>query len=933
MGSRVDLGAGFPSSSEDSSTSINSVLRISSAAQTEADATAQRWRGLVPLVGVEAARGEAPLVPVDLEVEAAAEPAWQPPAWKRKGSPGTSKHQGPLPAQIPKKHLPKQMHGVCYNCGDPEHIRAYCTNKSRCFVCGIEGHRSKDCTSKRPRSPSDSSNGGDDRGRLPVRQRIGAGGGGVGQLPLPPPVGPGGARVPARQRIGEGATGIGAEGVKFMAGQAGSGDGVGPSRSWSAIARGVEGTPRLSVPFSSSERTEVVPATQPLWPGKICVVDPSPEMRRLEEELDLSLLASTGGDGPTPTVMRAGEAIRAHFNLSQADVSLVRHRPADFLLIFGFAAARKRVLDAGYMRRTNMLLFFRPWSRLEGASGRTMLSKVEVEMIGIPSHDWEMRSAEVLLQDSGWVDDVDFVTVSRSDMSRFRFTAWTPNPAMIPPANTLAVTEPDVEGRLKPPERGLRFRQKLDALLYPVQIKVREIEPSPPPSPGRSPDDHRWNDGDSGHNGHPSDWEADDVDEVLPPPPPPPPRGPILNKGRYGRGGGGGTRRPASASVGQPSSAACVRPVLAPVAVAVSAQTPQSSRRPALASVVERPAAVSVSAPQSSGRPTGTSVGHDVAAMCTPAPHSGRVLPVAAGSSPGRWDPRASVSLPRHVVTVPGHPTSGVEPAMPLAGPASPQSLEARRDGTCELVGGIQTSPCLWVTPGVVCAQGKVVGQASMVSPLPHTSSEFSVESDERVDFRGRPVNRWDSSGGSSSSDVDHSCQVLARTVVDQCSPLAGVGLCMPPTVGSPAFVDRLDSCEEERWACMASHACVLQAPAVAASPQEQVRSFVEMMAGTPRTPILSAGTVLRRRNLKVVPPSFKPRRSARLAKDKRPGSTAPQKAQGNLMRKMGLVADDAVVSDEDLKYYVEAFNKPLSSSEIRALAMLFNITVEEGQP
>ncbi|KAM0848644.1 hypothetical protein ACQ4PT_054240 [Festuca glaucescens] len=166
-------------------------------------------------------------------------------------------------------------------------------------------------------------------------------------------------------------------------------------------------------------------------------------MERLEAELSMALLGSLGGDGPKLSVHDAGDAIRAHFCLSHSDVSLVAYHPEDYLLLFGNDQARSLVLNAGGLQTEQMLLFVKPWSRHEGPISRTMFSKVEVQMVGIPGHAWEMRSADVLLQDSCWIDEVDFATISRSDMSCFRFSAWTPDPARIPLANTLAVTEPD----------------------------------------------------------------------------------------------------------------------------------------------------------------------------------------------------------------------------------------------------------------------------------------------------------------------------------------------------------------------------------------------------------------------------------------------------------------------------------------------------------
>lgn len=40
---------------------------------------------------------------------------------------------GPRPSSTPRPDLPPELAGLCYNCLE-DHIRAFCTNKARCFV-------------------------------------------------------------------------------------------------------------------------------------------------------------------------------------------------------------------------------------------------------------------------------------------------------------------------------------------------------------------------------------------------------------------------------------------------------------------------------------------------------------------------------------------------------------------------------------------------------------------------------------------------------------------------------------------------------------------------------------------------------------------------------------------------------------------------------
>jgi hypothetical protein len=64
------------------------------------------------------------------------------------------------------------------------------------------------------------------------------------------------------------------------------------------------------------------------------------------------------------------------------------------------------------------------------------------------------------------------------------------------------------------------------------------------------------------------------------------------------------------------------------------------------------------------------------------------------------------------------------------------------------------------------------------------------------------------------------------------------------------------------------------------------------------------------------------------VALDRRCGSSALQKAQCNLAKKMGIVEEEGKISDQDLQRYLDAFNRGLSSSEVGALALLFSIQV-----
>ena len=69
--------------------------------------------------------------------------------------------------------------------------------------------------------------------------------------------------------------------------------------------------------------------------------------------------------------------------------------------------------------------------------------KVEIEVDGIPAHAWDLDTASKLLAPQCWIERQDEATASKSDMSTFKVSAWTKDPASIPAAKTLLIAEPE----------------------------------------------------------------------------------------------------------------------------------------------------------------------------------------------------------------------------------------------------------------------------------------------------------------------------------------------------------------------------------------------------------------------------------------------------------------------------------------------------------
>jgi hypothetical protein len=115
----------------------------------------------------------------------------------------------------------------------------------------------------------------------------------------------------------------------------------------------------------------------------------------------------------------------------------------------------------------------------------------DVEIRGIPSHAWEQRTADVLLEGYGLVESVDASTMNRHDMSCFKLSLRTHNAEAIPATRWLAVPEPDSGCRLQVSAGRRRPRSGTVAVLwYRVRFCVTGVlrdgpdsRPPPPPLP------------------------------------------------------------------------------------------------------------------------------------------------------------------------------------------------------------------------------------------------------------------------------------------------------------------------------------------------------------------------------------------------------------------------------------------------------------------
>lgn len=122
--------------------------------------------------------------------------------------------------------------------------------------------------------------------------------------------------------------------------------------------------------------------------------------------------------------------------------------------------------------------------------------------------------------------------------------------------------------------------------------------------------------------------------------------------------------------------------------------------------------------------------------------------------------------------------------------------------------------------------------------------------------------------------------------------------------------------------------------PAVSSSKDpEQLQELLSQIRAHVVSPLLPLPDVqaVRRRRYKFVPESEKRRSSRLAAKARTKPASAVKRSQQVLMAKMGIAAQEEVISDSHLAQYAQFFQGPMTISQVQALAALFGLTVPVG--
>lgn len=369
--------------------------------------------------------------------------------WMRKESRATRRKLY-RPQPRPRRLVPADLRGLCFNCFSPAHRAAQCRSRPRCFKCRGVGHRSYVC---------------------PGAARL------AGERLAP------GGRVLVWRRIS--AT---APTMESAAGMASAG----------AAQSSVEAAPAVSAPeegrarrqrrprrrrrpardgSTSSRRNfgansgDASPGQQALDDGASpaltlpYIINWSDRLAQAEQALHRAVIATIVGDVSQASSTAVAGLLAAKFDLDAAALPVHRASPSAFIVVLADEAEACRVASDNSEPPGNgsFRVHCRRWTR-QALSGTILPSRVDVELQGVPAHAWEVSTAESLLNPFAWVEQIHENTRNREDYSVFRLKAWCLNLEVIPPARDLVIVEPPTMIVESPPVKR--------ALSYPVQISV-----------------------------------------------------------------------------------------------------------------------------------------------------------------------------------------------------------------------------------------------------------------------------------------------------------------------------------------------------------------------------------------------------------------------------------------------------------------------------
>ena len=175
-------------------------------------------------------------------------------------------------------------------------------------------------------------------------------------------------------------------------------------------------------------------------------IAPSEEMVSAQVKLGLSLVVSVGAiPSPSETwvisAREAGEALRPAKSLPVSSFAIRPYWPENFLVTCRDQETKGRMMEPRSLTCLDFVLTLSPWSRHSLANPRVLNYEICVDIIDIPAHAWETRTAETLVADFAYIKWVSPITIARIDMSCFRVCLCARTPNSIPQARWIEIPE------------------------------------------------------------------------------------------------------------------------------------------------------------------------------------------------------------------------------------------------------------------------------------------------------------------------------------------------------------------------------------------------------------------------------------------------------------------------------------------------------------
>jgi hypothetical protein len=121
---------------------------------------------------------------------------------------------------------------------------------------------------------------------------------------------------------------------------------------------------------------------------------------RVKHDLCKALSVSVVGDTAALLVDILAAELARRYELPAELVEFHRLSPGDFLLNLPDAPAAVHVYNGGRpIQLPSFTISCKWWSRLKGASGAMLPTLLDISLVGVPAHVWELETVEHLLDE------------------------------------------------------------------------------------------------------------------------------------------------------------------------------------------------------------------------------------------------------------------------------------------------------------------------------------------------------------------------------------------------------------------------------------------------------------------------------------------------------------------------------------------------------